>query len=157
MFNEITAFSLIMLVQSIGAAGGIGGGSVTVPILILLIGFEPKIAIPLTNLSIFGSACVSLFYNFTKPHPTLTCKGLVDWDFILMFEPITMVGAIIGVLFNIIFPETFIVIALNLVLSFIGIKIIINGIRTYRLETKENNRAKLNLKEYKTFEVFLLI
>ena len=79
----------------IAAAGGIGGGGILVPIFILVLGFSPKFAVPLSNIAIFGGAITNMFFNMKKRHP-LTDRPLVDWDLILAMEPLTIGGALVG-------------------------------------------------------------
>lgn len=72
----------------IAAAGGIGGGGILVPIFILVLRFGPKYAVPLSNITIFGGAITNTFLNMKKRHP-LADRPLVDWDLILVMEPLT--------------------------------------------------------------------
>ena len=78
----------------VAAAGGIGGGGILVPLLILIYGFSPKYAIPLSNFTIVGSSITNMAMNLTKRHPDAD-RPLVDWDLILVMEPLTMAGAVI--------------------------------------------------------------
>ena len=77
----------------IAASGGIGGGGVLVPLLILVYGFSPKFAIPLSNFTIVGSSITNMILNVPKRHPNAD-RPLVDWDLILVMEPLTMAGAV---------------------------------------------------------------
>lgn len=72
----------------IAAAGGIGGGGILVPIYILVLRFSPKYAVPLSNITIFGGAITNTILNMKKRHP-LADRPLVDWDLILVMEPLT--------------------------------------------------------------------
>lgn len=72
----------------VAAAGGIGGGGILVPIYILVLRFSPKYAVPLSNITIFGGAITNTFLNMKKRHP-LADRPLVDWDLILVMEPLT--------------------------------------------------------------------
>jgi uncharacterized membrane protein YfcA len=47
----------------IAAGGGIGGGGVLVPIYILVMGFDAKHAIPLSNITVFGGALANTYLN----------------------------------------------------------------------------------------------
>jgi hypothetical protein len=77
----------------IAASGGVGGGGIIVPLLILVYGFHPKFAIPLSNFTILGSSITNMVLNFFKRHPDAD-RPLVDWDLILVMEPLTMAGAV---------------------------------------------------------------
>lgn len=52
--QTIVGFGCSALALMIAAGGGIGGGGVLVPIYILIMGFSPKYAIPLSNVTILG-------------------------------------------------------------------------------------------------------
>jgi hypothetical protein len=66
----------------ISAGGGVGGGGILVPVYILILGFSPKHAIPLSNVTVFAGAVANTFLNVPKRHP-LADRPLVDWDLIL--------------------------------------------------------------------------
>lgn len=84
---------LISLGLMIAASGGIGGGGIVVPLLILVLGFQPKHAIALSNFTILGSSLTNMVLNVLKTHP-VAGRPLVDWDLILVMEPLTMAGAV---------------------------------------------------------------
>jgi len=77
----------------VAAAGGIGGGGILVPLLILIFNFSPKFAVPLSNFTIVGSSITNMVLNIPKRHPECD-RPLVDWDLILVMEPLTMAGAV---------------------------------------------------------------
>ncbi|CAM9697730.1 unnamed protein product [Phaeothamnion confervicola] len=54
----------------IAAAGGIGGGGILVPLYTMVLGFAPKLSIPLSNATILGGAVSSIFLNSSRRHPT---------------------------------------------------------------------------------------
>lgn len=60
-------FTIIGLM--IAAGGGIGGGGILVPIFILVMGFTPKHAIPLSNITVFAGAIANNALNMSKRHP----------------------------------------------------------------------------------------
>lgn len=77
----------------VAAAGGIGGGGILVPLYILVMGFRPKYAVALSNFTIVGSSITNIIMNLPKRHPHAD-RPLVDWDLILVMEPLTMAGAV---------------------------------------------------------------
>lgn len=85
---DVTGVGLACIGLMIAAAGGIGGGGILVPLYILVLGFDPKHAIPLSNITIFGGAITNTVLNLSKRHPDAD-RPLVDWDLILVMEPLT--------------------------------------------------------------------
>ena len=53
-WTDVGGITLLGLVTLIAAGGGIGGGGVLVPILILVMNFSMKAAIPLSSATILG-------------------------------------------------------------------------------------------------------
>ncbi len=86
--------TVLMTLGLLGAAsGGIGGGGILVPLFILVFNFKPRYAIPLSNFCILGSSITNMILNLPKRHPSAN-RPLVDWDLILVMEPLTMAGAV---------------------------------------------------------------
>ncbi len=143
----------------IAAGGGIGGGGVLVPIYILIMKFSPKHAvscslvlsfrlyyyqshllisslqIPLSNITVFGGAIANTILNIRKRHP-LADRPLVDWDLILVMEPLTIAGALIGAILNKLLPEALLVISLVALLSFTAYNTLKKAVRMYKAETR---------------------
>jgi hypothetical protein len=115
--KDIIGFSLAAFGLIIAAGGGIGGGGMLVPIYILVLGFMPKHAIPLSNVTVFGGAVANTLRNVSKRHPNAD-RPLIDWDLILVMESSTLAGALIGANLNKILSETVIAVMLVLLLSF---------------------------------------
>ena len=135
-------FSVVGL--AIAAGGGIGGGGILVPIYILVVGFSPKHAIPLSNVTIFGGAIANMILNVRKRHP-LTDRPLIDWDLILAMEPLTIAGALIGAFLNKILPELLLTVLLVLLLSFTAWGTFKKATKMYKKETLAiNNQTTLS-------------
>jgi uncharacterized membrane protein YfcA len=133
--TDITGFFFATLGLMIAAGGGIGGGGVLVPIYILIMRFSPKHAIPLSNITVFGGAVANTILNVRKRHP-LADRPLVDWDLILVMEPLTIAGALIGAILNKLLPEALLVISLVALLSFTSYTTLKKAIRMYKAETR---------------------
>ena len=125
----------------IAAGGGIGGGGVLVPIYILIMKFSPKHAIPLSNITVFGGAIANTILNVRKRHP-LADRPLVDWDLILVMEPLTIAGALMGAILNKLLPEALLVISLVALLSFTAYNTLKKAIRMYKAESRAMRLAK---------------
>lgn len=90
---DVIGSFLVSVSLMIAASGGIGGGGILVPLLIMVFGFHPKYAIPLCNSTVFGSSITNVFLNVSKRHPEAD-RPLIDWDLVLLMEPLTIAGAV---------------------------------------------------------------
>jgi hypothetical protein len=84
---------LMTLGLLVAASGGIGGGGILVPLFILVFQFKPRYAIPLSNFCILASSITNMVINIPLRHPSAN-RPLVDWDLVLVMEPLTMAGAV---------------------------------------------------------------
>eukprot|EP01036_Dinobryon_divergens_P026734 gene26734-35414_t len=140
-WSDIFGTVLVTLGILIAASGGIGGGGILVPLLILVYGFSPKNAVALSNFCIVGSSITNMVLNIYKRHP-LADRPLVDWDLILVMEPITMAGAVIGAFMSVLLPEWLLVISLVALLAFTTWTTLEKGISQFKKESKEHAAAK---------------
>merc|ERR1719343_171221 len=133
--SDRIGFSLAICGLMIAAGGGIGGGGILVPIYILVMGFDPKHGIPLSNVTVFGGAIANMILNSRKRHP-LADRPLIDWDLILVMEPLTIAGALLGAFLNKILPEQFLSFMLVLLLSFTAYKSLKKAVKMYKTESR---------------------
>lgn len=105
-----------------------------VPIYILVMGFSPKHAIPLSNITVFGGSVANTLLNTRKRHPNAD-RPLVDWDLILVMEPLTIAGALIGAFLNKVLPELLLTVLLVVLLSVTAYKSLKKAIKMYEAET----------------------
>jgi uncharacterized membrane protein YfcA len=134
--QDIAGFIFASLMITIAAGGGIGGGGVLVPTYIFILGFEPKYAIPLSNCTILGSSISNLVLNVCKRHEYAD-RPLIDWDIMLMMEPLTVAGALVGTFVNVISPPWLITIMLVLLLTATAIKTLKKGVKKYKQESEK--------------------
>ena len=127
---------LIALGLMIAASGGIGGGGIVVPLLILVYGFHPKHAIALSNFTILGSSITNMVMNVVKSHPTAN-RPLVDWDLILVMEPLTMIGAVVGAIVGKILPDWILTLSLVTLLAHTTYTTLEKAKSQYEKETKQ--------------------
>ncbi|KAF4044213.1 hypothetical protein GN244_ATG03493 [Phytophthora infestans] len=67
-YNDLLTTLIAFSCTALGAGGGIGGGGLLVPMYIFG-GLNPKHAIPLSKVTIFGSAVAMYAVNFRRKHP----------------------------------------------------------------------------------------
>ena len=113
----------------------VGGGGILVPIFSLVHGFSAKHAIPLSNVTVFGGAVANTVLNARKRHP-LADRPLVDWDLILVMEPLTIAGALIGAFLNKLLPETVLMVLLVVLLSFTAYTSLTKAVKMYKIESR---------------------
>ncbi len=138
--SDVVGFILASAGLIISAGGGIGGGGMLVPIYILVMKFHTKMAIPLSNITVLGGAMANILLNMKKRHP-LADRPRVDWDLILMMEPLTIGGALIGALVNKVIPEEILTILMVVLLGYISWRTISKGIEAYKIEAVTKDLA----------------
>lgn len=106
------------------------------PILMGFFRFSAKYAVPISNAGIGFSATTRFFWNSGLPHPNKNGKGLiVDHNLSMLMMPMIISGGSIGVILNIIVPETVVVIVFTLVVAFFSYS---TGVSAYGIYQKEN-------------------
>eukprot|EP00644_Phytophthora_capsici_P005408 jgi/Phyca11/538507/estExt2_Genewise1Plus.C_PHYCAscaffold_11295 len=98
----------------------------------ILAGLNPKHAIPLSKVTIFGSAVAMYVVNLRRKHPLNRNRPLIDFGLVGLMEPTTLVGTVFGVMLNHIFPNWLILVLLVTLLTFITYKTVLNGIKAYK-------------------------
>jgi uncharacterized membrane protein YfcA len=135
---DFWGFALATIGLLLAAGGGIGGGGILVPIYCLVLDFSPKHAIPLSNITVLGGALANTILNASKRHPTAD-RPLIDWDMILVMEPLTIAGALMGALINKVLPELLLAVLLVLLLAITAQNTLSKAIQLYRKETAQMN------------------
>ena len=70
---------------------------------------------------------------------------LQDWDMVLMMEPLTILGALIGSFLNRILPEFILILLLAIVLAATASRTVKKGVKLWAKETQENKiKAHMN-------------
>ena len=115
---------LIIFISAFANAGGIGGGSVIVPVLTIIFAFEVKEAIPLSKATIFAGAVVNVLFLINKRNLKNPNKSLIDYKLCSFMLPIMMCGTFFGVYLNFIFPPMVIIVFLTgyLIVSIVSLK-----------------------------------
>jgi len=148
---DIAGFAISGFLIMIAAGGGIGGGGVLVPTYIFILGFPPHLAIPLSNATILGSSLANCLLNAKKRHPAAN-RPLIDWDIMLVMEPVTIAGSVVGTYVNALMPPWLLCVLLVLLLGLTTIKTSIKGVQMYKKESLEREAASEapNLAIYQT-------
>eukprot|EP00617_Octactis_speculum_P026621 CAMPEP_0185769210 /NCGR_PEP_ID=MMETSP1174-20130828/53437_1 /TAXON_ID=35687 /ORGANISM="Dictyocha speculum, Strain CCMP1381" /LENGTH=495 /DNA_ID=CAMNT_0028454193 /DNA_START=17 /DNA_END=1504 /DNA_ORIENTATION=+ len=132
--RDIAGFVVAILGLLIASGGGIGGGGILVPTYILVMGFPTKWAVPLSNVTVLGGALANTLFSVTRRHPTAD-RPLIDWDMILVMEPLTISGAVIGTIVNTFLPSWLLGVLLVSLLGNTAYRTLNKGFAAYRKET----------------------
>jgi uncharacterized membrane protein YfcA len=108
-WREIVCTVLVVFTAMLSAAAGMGGGGVYVPLMLLLLGFSTKEAIPLSQAMIVGGAVVNVVMFCGERHPKFPSRPKIDYNVVMMLNPGLAIGVTIGVMCNIITPQWIIV------------------------------------------------
>jgi Sulfite exporter TauE/SafE len=114
--RDVIGFMLASLGATLGSSAGIGGGGLVVPCYIIAIGLSPKQAFPIGSVTVVGGALAALMLNLRRRHP-LADRPIIDWDLILVMEPLVLMGAIFGSILHRVVPEKILSVLLVLLLS----------------------------------------
>ncbi|KAL0415228.1 UNVERIFIED_CONTAM: Sulfite exporter TauE/SafE family protein 3 [Sesamum latifolium] len=119
---------------ALGSVGGVGGGGIFVPMLTLIIGFDPKTSTAVSKCMITGAAVATVYYNLKLRHPSLDLP-VIDYDLALLFQPMLVLGISIGVIFNVIFAEWMVTVLLIILFIGTSLKAFFKGVETWKKET----------------------
>ncbi|DAZ99186.1 TPA: hypothetical protein N0F65_008219 [Lagenidium giganteum] len=125
---------LASLIIFIAAGGGTGGGGALDPIYILIMGLDAKEAIPLSSATIVGGAMSNFILNVRKGRVG-TSTPLIDWDLLLIMQPMLLIGAIIGTGITNVAPTWLLCMLLVGLLSLTGFRTFQRAIKERRKET----------------------
>ncbi|KAH9665984.1 Sulfite exporter TauE/SafE family protein 3 [Citrus sinensis] len=138
-----------------GSVGGVGGGGIFVPMLNLIIGFDPKSSVALSKCMITGTAVATVVYNLRQRHPTLDMP-VIDYDLALLFQPMLVLGISIGVAFNVIFADWMITVLLIILFIGMSAKAFLKGVETWKKETI-TKVVKFRAQRLNSLDSFMLI
>ena len=106
VFNIRTAETspVVFLAGMIAASAGTGGGVVYSAIFQAISGLSAHDAIPLALFMAFGTSIGSVMFLLPARHPLID-RPIIDFRLALVLEAPTLLGALIGVVLNVIFPD----------------------------------------------------
>ncbi|XP_010680798.2 sulfite exporter TauE/SafE family protein 3 isoform X1 [Beta vulgaris subsp. vulgaris] len=120
---------------ALGSVGGVGGGGIFVPMLTLIIGFDPKSSTAISKCMIMGAAASTVYCNLSLKHPTLDMP-IIDYDLAVLIQPMLMLGISIGVTFNVIFADWMVTVLLIILFLVTSIKALLKGVNTWNKESE---------------------
>ncbi|KAG1368243.1 sulfite exporter TauE/SafE family protein 5 [Cocos nucifera] len=141
-YNTVLAWILCFIAASVSSAGGVGGGSLYLPILNLVAGLDLKSATSYTALMVTTGSFSNVLYNIFFRSPGPGGKSLINYDICLLLEPCMLLGVSIGVLCNLMFPDWLITVLFAAFLACSTYKTCASGFKRWKLETEEVRRGE---------------
>lgn len=143
--GTILACILSFLAAAVSSAGGVGGGSLYVPILNIVAGLSLKTATALSTFMVTGGTLSNVLYTLFlrgsgSGHGQGQQQPLIDYDIAVVSQPCLLLGVSVGVVCNVVFPEWLITALFSLFLAFATFKTYGAGVRRWRAETAELGR-----------------
>jgi uncharacterized membrane protein YfcA len=139
-FSEVIGLIMITIGSALSNAGGIGGGGLLIPILLLLLHFYTHEAIPISKLMIFTGAITSFFLGFRQKHPFRN-SITIDYNIPMLLVPFLLFGTMVGVTLNKVTPPWLILISLACVL-------VINTYKTFKKAKETYKKEKIELANF---------
>ncbi|KAG8055148.1 hypothetical protein GUJ93_ZPchr0001g31852 [Zizania palustris] len=151
--NTVLSWFLAFLAASVSSAGGVGGGSMFLPILNLVAGLSLKQATAYSSFMVTGGAASNVLYNLVSTGcdgggRRATAAALIDYDIALLFQPCLLLGVSIGVVCNVMFPEWLITALFSLFLALCTAKTCRAGLKIWRSESS-NTAASVTTHDHK--------
>ncbi len=101
------------------ASGGVGGGTLNVPILYYIFGYSFHNSVILSLCTLAGNYLLQTLVNIARRHPKDKGRLLIYWDAILVLLPAELGGSNIGVILSEIFAESLLLLLAILLLIFV--------------------------------------
>jgi len=137
----IISTALVLVLGSLAAGAGIGGGGLFVPIYMVLLGAGPKGAVPLSKATILGGAVGNFLSIGPSKHPKAKKRPLIDYESSTFMQSGELLGVVFGVLLNNLLPAVVIVVFLVLILTYNAVRTLKKGIAVRKKETAAMEKA----------------
>ncbi|KAJ8560062.1 hypothetical protein K7X08_004120 [Anisodus acutangulus] len=131
-----------LFAAALGSVGGVGGGGIFVPMLTLVIGFDPKTSTAISKCMVTGAAGATDYYNIKQRHPTMDMP-VIDYNPALLFQPMLLLGISMGVVLNVLFAEWMVTILLIALFIVASTKAFLKGVMTWKRETFKEAAGRL--------------
>jgi len=94
---ELLCTLLIFCSATLAASAGTGGGGMFVPLLLLFSSLKAELVVPLSQSMILFSSFVNLLTFAGQRHPALPDRSKIDYDCVVLLEPMLCFGVTLGV------------------------------------------------------------
>ena len=135
-YNFYVCVLVLYLCGTIASAGGIGGGGVNVPLLLVIGGYSYREAVVFSLCTVLGNSLAQSIINWPLSHPYVKRRPLIYWEIILFLLPAQLGGSNVGVIIGKLFPEELLLCCALLVLLLAIAKTYYKGMSFLKEERK---------------------
>lgn len=136
---DALAICFMVIGLAVSSAGGVGGGCIMVPSMVLIMDFDIKRATPISNVAILGGAVANAWFNLRKRHPTVG-RQLIDPELALGMIPVVIGGTVLGTLINKLIPSYVLLLLFVVVLLAGGSRTMKKGISLHKMELAKRKK-----------------
>ncbi|XP_065011354.1 sulfite exporter TauE/SafE family protein 5-like isoform X3 [Musa acuminata AAA Group] len=137
-YRTLVSCLLCFIAASVSSAGGVGGGSLFLPILNLVAGLDLKAATTYSAFMVTGGSIANVLCNlFFTSVGTEATNPPINYEIALLSQPSMLLGVSLGVICNIMFPEWLITVLFAVFLACSTFRTCKAGVRCWHAETEE--------------------
>jgi uncharacterized membrane protein YfcA len=107
----------IFFASALAAAAGTGGGGMFVPLLVSLSSLKAENAVPLSQSMILCGSIINMSVFLSGRHPKFPRMPVIDYDCVVLFEPMLVFGVMTGVMINQMSPQWLLLLLLVITLA----------------------------------------
>ena len=135
--GAVLACVLSFLAAAVSSAGGVGGGSLYVPILSVVAGLVLKTAVAFSTFMVTRGTLSNVLCTLFLRRGCGDRQPLIDYGIAVVSQPCLLLGVSAGVVCNVVSPQWLITALFSLFLAFATVKTYRTGVRRWRAETAE--------------------
>ncbi|GMF67077.1 unnamed protein product [Phytophthora fragariaefolia] len=143
---DALAIAFMVVGLAVSSAGGVGGGVIMVPAMVLIMSFDIKRATPISNVAILGGAVANAWFNLRKRHPHVD-RPLINPELALGMIPVVIGGTVLGALINKLIPSYILSLLFVVVLAVGGSRTMMKGIRMHKKEMAKKKETESAVNE----------
>ena len=116
---------MFFIFKGLGVVAGIGGGSITIPLLMYFFGLGLKPATAISSFSILIATISKFITSFNEKNPDKPSLCSIDYGITTIMIPVTLQGSFMGAYVYVSFPDIVLEIAITLILLILTINSLI--------------------------------
>ncbi|EAR87544.2 sulfite exporter TauE/SafE (macronuclear) [Tetrahymena thermophila SB210] len=148
---QVIVYILIPFIIGVSNVGGLGGGIIKVPLITVMLNYPSKVATFISYCILFGSSVVHSTIIIFKKHPLFN-KPIIDYNIVLVINPMVLLGTNAGILLNVLMPEIVAGVIICVYLSLIAPYILFKAISLYKITKKQQQQIEPEAKALETVE-----